>query len=201
MVTRAHGIGAVVAIGVAAAAGPARADEVDRNAPMSRTWIDAEFDVGTIARPGDSVGKLGLGVEVRRRLVLGLRVGVRGAVLALRGQNGSAEMPDDRRGIGLTAGAAIDYVITYSRWLGVRWMIGPEAGAGVTKLYGLGAADGVVRSMFVGPRLGIEMAARDPHGSPALMSAHSWGAHLAFHVVESDGETSWQALVGYDWGR
>jgi hypothetical protein len=197
MVTR--GLGTAVLL--VAAAHAARADEVDREAPMSRTWIDAEVDLGIIESRGDAVAKLGLGVEVRQRIVGGLRVGVRGAVLALRGQRGSAEMPDHRRGIGLTAGATIDYVIPYSRWIGIRWTIAPEVGASVTQLRGLGAGDGVVRSVFAGPRLGLEMAMKSPRGTPALMSARTWGAHLAFHVVEAGGETSWQAVVGYDWGR
>ena len=190
---------AVAFTAVLAAATAARADDVPAH---SNTWIDAEVDLGAIETGGRPLQKLGLGLEVRQRLVAGLRLGVRGAVLRLVGGGGSPEMPDHRRGLALTAAVTADYVFLIRRWGTIAVTVSPEVGVGYTQIRGTGDVDGAYPSVYGGPRFGIEMFDPDPGSAPALLSARSWGAHLAFHAVETrGGDTSWQLVIGYDWGR
>jgi hypothetical protein len=199
---------AAIAATLVAIASAAHADVAIERATPSRpsTWIEADLQAGIVVPSDTRWSFFGLGLELRQRVIGGLRIAARGAVfhVAPGFDPDRVGIDDDRHGTGLHAAVSIDYLLTIKRWGSLALTIAPEVGVGITQLRGLGRDDGGFTTLFAGPRLGVEMTQQHSldQRSTALLTAHSWGGYSAIQVIHAGGdELGWQMVVGYGWAR
>lgn len=172
----------------------------------SNWWFGADLQAG-VMRVDDPTtwAAIGLGLELRRRVVAGLRVGVRGAVLRVEPgyDRERIGIMDERRGVALHAALGVDYLHPIYRGKSLLFAITPEIGVGTSWLH-VDGARGDHASVFAGFRLELEVTPDSPGDgrAPAAFRGRTIGTHCSVQVVDAGGDRlGWQFVVGQIWGR
>jgi hypothetical protein len=180
--------------------------DADVAADKPSIWIESDVQVGLIVPRSDRWVVMGLGLDVRVRVIADLHASI--GVAGLRVEPGydpdKIGMTDERKGGAIQATLAVDYAFSLHRWERMTMALGPELGVAALQLRGIDPDPDRIRAAFVGVRLALDVASEQPAPSAAgaLVVARSYGGHLAARMFNAGGdETSWTVVVGYAWGR